>query len=310
MNILDILAVVIVGIWFFIGFVKGFVSKIAELVIFLIGTVAAYVYYRNGGGLLGVTLAFAVTTIALHLVTWGIMEMVLKSKMPVPFASRCAGGAIGGVEGAIVVLLMLAFLHLASGSVGAANPFIAKTLDTSFVYARYKAMSMASPIPAVKRVYRIGEMLKAGGGRITLDEQAVSALRENASIKALLTDTQLIESINQRDYGKIISNPSFLSVLNDTKLLKQIVAMVLREDVPAITNEAVAREMAPAPEKTENYLAGIVYLKGSRAAVINNKMHRVGSRIFGGRITEITENMITVEFPDKRKQYSIGDTIP
>ena len=49
------------------------------------------------------------------------------------------------------------------------------------------------------------------------------------SVKAILEDKQLIESLNQEDYVKVMGNPKFLNLLNGREFLKQLVALGLRQ---------------------------------------------------------------------------------
>jgi len=229
MNILDAVLSGIIGFQVIFGFVKGLLNKAVELGIFLASVVAAYFYYKKGGGLLTIMLVFLLAQLALHMVFWLVRKLVLKDKVkPSPYL-RVGGGIIGACEGVVMVLVALVSLHFLNGFLGSANTALTRTLETSFFYTRYREMSRQSAVPGVQEAYQIGEVLKAGDGKIKLDEETVNELRENKSIQAILGDEELLENIKQRNYTKILSDPKFVAVLNDKELLKQLAEIGLRD---------------------------------------------------------------------------------
>jgi uncharacterized membrane protein required for colicin V production len=310
MNILDAFLSGIIGLQVIVGFVKGFLNKAVEMGILLASAAAAYLYYKKGGSLLKITLVFVLAQLLLHMVFWLVRKFVLKDKAKPSLYLRVGGGIIGACEGVVLVLVALVFLHFSSGILGSANTVLTRTLETSLFYTRFRAISRQSAVPGVQEAYKIVEALNAGDGKIKLDEKTVNKLRENHSIQAILGDEKLLESIRQRNYTKILSNPKFVALLNDRELLKQLAAMGLKENNTAIAEEAPVQVEVPVLKQTENCLVGIVHNQGSAAAVINDQIYKIGSQVLGGRIVEINSNGITMEFPDGRRQYSVGKVIP
>lgn len=310
MNILDAGLSGIIGLQAIIGFFKGFLNKTVEIGIFLASAAVAYLYYKKWGGLLTITLVFLLAQSVLHTVFWLVRKHVLKEKAkPTPYL-RLGGGIIGACEGAVLALGACFFLHFLNGILGSANTALTRTLETSFFYSRYRAMGVSRAVPGLQEAYQIGEALKAGEGHIRLDEETVNKLRENQSIQAILNDEKLVESITQKDYTKILSNPKFVTLLNDKELLKQLAEMGLKKKPAAIVEETPAQAEAPVIKQAENCLVGIVHNQGAAAAVINDQIYEIGSRFSGGRIVEINSDSITMEFPDGRRQYSVGEVIP
>lgn len=308
MNMIDAILIGIVTGFFLTGFIRGFLRQVLEVACFIIAAAAAYVYYKNNGSLLRITLVFALTNLGLGAVFWGLLKLLRKKGEKLSFTSRFAGALIGGFEGIIFALVTVVFLHFLSGAIAAANPHIAERLEASFFYTRYKAISLACNVPVVKETYRMGELLK--GKRIALEPQAVSQLEQNPSIKAALEDKQLAESIKQRDYAKIITHPKFLKILDDRRLVKQLVAIGLERSSPVVTEDKINEPEASQPEQAGNLLEGIVYSRELVAAVINGAIYRLGSEVCGGKIVEITRDTMTLEFPDRRKNYYIGEDVP
>ncbi len=305
---IDVILIGIVTGFFLTGFIRGLLRQALEVLCFIIAAAAAYVYYKNNGSLLRITLVFTLTNLGLGVVFWGLLKLLRKKGEKLSFTSRFAGALIGGFEGIIFALVTVVFLHFLSGAIAAAKPHIAERLEDSFFYARYKAISLASQVPVVKETYRMGELLK--GKKIALEPQTVRQLEQNPSIQAVLEDKQLAESIKQRDYAKIITHPKFLKILDDRRLVKQLVAIGLKRSSPVVTEDKIDEPEALPPEQTKNLLEGIVYSNELVAAVINGTIHQLGSEVCGGKIVEITRDTMTLEFPDSRKRYYIGEEVP
>jgi len=310
MNKLDVILIAIVVIYFLAGYLRGFLRQVLGIASFVISIAIAFVYYKSGGGLLKVTFVFIVTNFALGVVFWVWRKFLRKEGYRFSFFSRVAGGIIGSLNGIIIALVILVFLHILNGVIQASNPAIAQLLENSFFYSRYKEISRASKIPGAKEAYRIGELLKGKQGGVVLDPQTASEFYENASIKALLKDQQLLESIQQRDFGKIISNPKFIKILNDKELLKQLMKVRLQEKSKVITGDQKIEGKTLEPQQSGRRLLGVVYSHGVAMAIINNELYQVGDEVYGGRIVEVTPNKMILEFGDKRKEYPIGGEVP
>jgi len=222
MNILDTVLAGILAFNLTIGFLKGFLQKAFGVLSFAIGVVAAYAYYKNGGTLFKVMLVFILANLVLRVLFW-VLKKMLRGNIEGPsFFSRVGGGIIGGAEGALCVLAVLVLLHFLNGMAGAAHPGIPRVLENSLFYSRYKEFSKSSNIPGVKETFAMGESLKGKQKKLVLDPAAAGKLRDNPSIKAILEDKQLLESIQKKDFAKIISNPKFIKLLSDKELLKQL----------------------------------------------------------------------------------------
>jgi len=224
MNVIDVIGVGIIGINFLIGFLKGFLRKALGVLSFVIGAAVAYGFYKNGSGLLRVSLIFIFINLGLQVAFW-VFRKVRKKAVKPSLSSRLGGGIIGIFEGALYVLVIVVSLRFVNGIFGAAIPAVRQSLEGSFFYSRYQDVSTASRPPAVKETHRVELVLGGGQKQVVLDPEAVRALEDNASIKAMLADDQLVESIRKKEYIKILSDPKFLSALNDRELLKNLIAL-------------------------------------------------------------------------------------
>jgi len=68
-----------------------------------------------------------------------------------------------------------------------------------------------------------------------------------------------------------------------------------------------APSATPAPRVYKIY--GIFYSENNSLAMIGGSNYRVNDSILGGIIINISEHRITIKFPDKEKEYGVGDTI-
>ncbi len=219
MNIIDAIAAGIVGFYFVTGYVSGLLKKVLGIMSFVISAVAAYIYYNKGAGLLNVIALFLLTNLVLIIVVGLWMRLKRKDGAILSFSSRAAGGIVGSIEGAAYVLVMLTTINYFNGIISVTNPVIAANLESSFLYSRYRKISMGPNA-------QIG---KEKQETIVFDPQTVDKLRENPSLKAMLDDKQLLESINQKDYGRVISCPAFLKVINDRELLKELIKVMPKD---------------------------------------------------------------------------------
>jgi len=76
------------------------------------------------------------------------------------------------------------------------------------------------------------------------------------------------------------------------------------------TSPTLKTQEEPAKKAPGNRLEGIVYIDGAVVAIIDNEIYRTGSDIYGAKVMSITPNKMTLKFPDREKEYAVGDSIP
>ena len=218
MNELDIMLIAVLVVSSLMGYFKGFIKEARGVVSIIISAVVTYIYFKRGGSLLSLSLIFILTNLGLAVAFWALKKFVWQSGHELALSYRMGGVAIGLLRGMASVWLVLASLGLFSGILKVTRPDINEYLETSALYARYRGIN---PAPA--------KSLKdkpAPGG---LPKEVVKEFIKIGSVKAILEDKQLIESLNQEDYVKVMGNPKFLNLLNGREFLKQLVALGLRQ---------------------------------------------------------------------------------
>lgn len=236
MNELDAVLTGVVIISSIIGYYKGFIKEALGIVSVIISALATYIYFKNGGSLLSLSLVFMFTNLGLT-VAFRVMRMPVKQGDTKPsIFYRLGGGAIGFFKGVVFVLIVLAALRFFGGMINTDVGDINKYTKASVLYGRYQEI-LNGP-----RVQETAESLKEKQGPLTLPPEAVNKLTENNSVRAILEDQQLKESIRRKDFSKILSNPKFLNLLNDKEFLKQVVALGLQQSRQSVRKNGSSKE--------------------------------------------------------------------
>lgn len=311
MNKLDAVLIGIVVFSFIIGYFKGLIKEALSVVSILISALVTYIYFKCVGASLMLFLVFVLSNLVLGLTFWAVRKYLQQTDTDLSLSYRLAGGGIGAFKGIVFVLIMLAVLRLFGGILSAAIPNINNYMKTSFLCAEFQKISRDLGWPQANPSI---ESVKEQQGPVILSPEVVNKLTQNDSVKAILADQQLMKEIKQKNYGKILSNPKFLKLLNDKELLKQVYAgLVKQRGVSSGVSLMVVPDTEAGPPQARpegNRLQGVVYSPGSSTVVIGGGVYQAGDKVAGGEIVEITPKTMTLQFPDKRKVYLVGENIP
>ena len=235
MNRFDAVLIGVVAVSSIIGYSKGFVKEAFGIASVIISALAAYIYFKSGGSLLFLFQVFILVNIGLQVAFWVVKRLLKQGDANLSLSCRIGGGVIGFFKGAVFVLIALAALRFFGAMIPAASYDINKYTQTSTLYKISRVFNW----PLVKET---AESLKENQGPLTLPTEAVNTLIKNDSVRAILEDEQLKEYIRQKDYRKILSNPKFVSLLNDKEFLKQAVALGLQQSRQSVRKNGSSRE--------------------------------------------------------------------
>lgn len=235
MNRFDAVLIGVVAVSSIIGYSKGFVKEAFGIASVIISALAAYIYFKSGGSLLFLFQVFILVNIGLQVAFWVVKRLLKQGDANLSLSCRIGGGVIGFFKGAVFVLIALAALRFFGAMIPAASYDINKYTQTSALYKISRVFNW----PLVKET---AESLKENQGPLTLPPEAVNTLIKNDSVRAILEDEQLKEYIRQKDYRKILSNPKFVSLLNDKEFLKQAVALGLQQSRQSVRKNGSSRE--------------------------------------------------------------------
>ena len=235
MNRFDAVLIGVVAVSSIIGYSKGFVKEAFGIASVIISVLAAYIYFKSGGSLLFLFQVFILVNIGLQVAFWVVKRLLKQGDANLSLSCRIGGGVIGFFKGAVFVLIALAALRFFGAMIPAASYDINKYTQTSTLYKISRVFNWP-------RVQETAESLKENQGPLTLPPEAVNTLIKNDSVRAILEDEQLKEYIRQKDYRKILSNPKFVSLLNDKEFLKQAVALGLQQSRQSVRKNGSSRE--------------------------------------------------------------------
>ena len=235
MNRFDAVLIGVVAVSSIIGYSKGFVKEAFGIASVIISALAAYIYFKSGGSLLFLFQVFILVNIGLQVAFWVVKRLLKQGDANLSLSCRIGGGVIGFFKGAVFVLIALAALRFFGAMIPTATYDINKYTQTSALYKISRVFNWP-------RVQETAESLKESQGPLTLPPEAVNTLIKNDSVRAILEDEQLKEYIRQKDYRKILSNPKFVSLLNDKEFLKQAVALGLQQSRQSVRKNGSSRE--------------------------------------------------------------------
>ena len=235
MNRFDAVLIGVVAVSSIIGYSKGFVKEAFGIASVIISALAVYIYFKSGGSLLFLFQVFILVNIGLQVAFWVVKRLLKQGDANLSLSCRIGGGVIGFFKGAVFVLIALAALRFFGAMIPTATYDINKYTQTSALYKISRVFNWP-------RVQETAESLKENQGPLTLPPEAVNTLIKNDSVRAILEDEQLKEYIRQKDYRKILSNPKFVSLLNDKEFLKQAVALGLQQSRQSVRKNGSSRE--------------------------------------------------------------------
>ncbi len=217
MNPIDagIAAIVVVSAGF--GVWKGFFRQIFGIIVMVVSTVAAVLYFRSGGSILASGGVFLVTGGVLH-IAFALWQKSIKKDAALSWVSRAGGGIVGGIIGFIYAAIILMSLQYFVVLFPAGSGF-AQAIAESRAYGIYNAVSGAPKRPA---------MITQG---IVIDEQKMESLRKNPAIKAMLDDKEFTSLVEKRDFAGIMAHPVFHRIMEDPQLLKELTDAALQGNV-------------------------------------------------------------------------------
>lgn len=146
MIIVDLLIVAVLGLYGYLGYRRGFVSGLGELLIFAIGLASAFVLYTFLGGAIAgwFKLPRGLGDLAGFMVIWTVMELILafawkRGQKYLPegidrnLAARVAGIFPSLLKGIMLVVMLLLIVAVSPIPTSAKEPFTNSTLGKAFL---------------------------------------------------------------------------------------------------------------------------------------------------------------------------------
>ncbi len=249
MSITDVAVFIFSLLFFFNGWAKGLMRILLSPVSLLIGTALSYVYYLHTRNLLialilGIILPFILNILLLLILKF--WNQKVDKKMPPSFPSRIAGSLLGlgwGIGMIVLTLLLLAIIP--------ANVFplaqIQKDLRRSFSY--HLLQKFTDGLPTVEDTSQaLSEINDEEKIKQIKTSEEYRTLNDDPQLQAIFNDTETMREIREKDLGKLLTNPKFLEILNDEKLLRKMFALHKKivQQAPEVT-KIPAKPEVPTP---------------------------------------------------------------
>ncbi len=223
MNTLDYILGGIVFFCLFLGVLSGILKQILGILCWGLSFYGGYLFYEKGGSLFYVPLVIIGIAIVFKITTKVIKSIFFPYKeRRISFCSRLGGAFIGGLKGVCFVFLLLIIIHFFSHTLLSNNDYLRNYLGGSFFYSFLKNNNLLgiSIIGGEKDGSIISD--KNFQNKLFQDEEFLNILRNNPSLKEILEDEELVESIRKKDYKVLLSNPKFFNLFRDKKFLDKL----------------------------------------------------------------------------------------
>jgi chromate transport protein ChrA len=228
MNIIDIVLIIILTLYFIKGLFRGFLRTVLGPFALIIGTLIAFLYYQRGGDFTRALLVCIIAPIVINLIlalTLKIWQKAAKKSGEPSLLSRSSGAVLSLVwSGAWIVLtvIFLAMLPAQWQWLRGTQMSIAKSKTYAFIQLALGDKISSSTINA----YQLSDVLQDPKKFNSLkNTQEYDNLISDETIRDLLTDEETMSQIKDQNIPKLLTNPKFKVLLNDKDLIKKIFAL-------------------------------------------------------------------------------------
>ncbi len=148
--------------------------------------------------------------------------------------SRIGGAFISGFMGLIFGGAVLSALYISEGFIVRIIPSGEIILKGSVFYSVFSRSTYVNSLPLVKSMRNLNNLMS---GNLDEDdkeevESVIARLKEIPSVKAVMEDEQLRDSIRCGDYYKVFSNPNFQRLMRDKQFLEEFTSLLGDDSLP------------------------------------------------------------------------------
>lgn len=226
MNIIDYILIGIVFVCALIGFATGMLRQLCGLFRIIFSLFVGYLFYKKTGNLLLLPVVVIATGIIFSVIVYIIRKVHRgwqKEKPKTSLFSRVGGGLTGGFKGMALACIALICMYLFTGVFIGINPAISEYVENSYFHSCLKQRNLLPATGVLRNIYFAGKLLNEDLiVELSENSEIISRLRKNPSIRAILKDEKLQQSIQNKDYKELFSNPKFLKLFKDKDFLNQI----------------------------------------------------------------------------------------
>ena len=241
--LIDLILLLILGVFFYSGFQRGFIYQIVRLGLLIAGYIAARALHPHLGFLMdGVAgdippeFRGLLTMIAIFLVVYLVGGMILghvlrrfhSEHKVVGKMDRLAGGLLGVVKVGLVVYLLLCFGLALAPMVGADTTKTAKS-SHALRFVRDHNLLYGETSVYFRGVRALMVVAKDPGKRAKLLEDPEVRGFLKVECQALLEDEELQARVREGDWPTLLRDPRILRIIRDPRFYAALDRMNLRD---------------------------------------------------------------------------------
>jgi len=222
--------IMIVALLFFLinGWCKGVLKTLLAPMALIIGCLTAFLYYQKTQNI-AVSLAIGVFSpfilrilAALILKLW---DKAVNKDVPLSFSSNVLGSIFGVLWSGsylamVLILIGMIPLHVTWFEKIQKDVHASKSYDVVFQFMDKKMPSLSGDINKITAIAENPAKLQK-----FQSTKEFESLVEDDTLKEIFSDKELAEQIQNKDYGKLLTNPKIQAIMKDGQLLEKMFAL-------------------------------------------------------------------------------------
>ena len=229
-NIIDYIFIGMVLVYGLIGFLSGFLTQILGWVRLAAVALTGYLFYKVNGNLLILPLVVIAAAVLFMIIARVVRSLCFSpgdEGRKISFYSRTLGAAAGGLRGALVGGFYLVSVYMLSVMLLNNSTFTNNFIKHSFFCSLIHGHDLIGSLNIVEALAKNKDIFTTDkDNKIMVNKNIIEKLQNNSSFKVLLEDKDIMNSIKNKDYNKLLSSPKFISLINDKEFLKQMESVI------------------------------------------------------------------------------------
>lgn len=224
----DVIALLIIAFFAFIGWRKGFWQYSSELLITAVSLFIAWQYYQQNHQVFKSLLVFICVFLGLWLLKWFLLKVSEKrapQKTSFSSINRVLGLALGMIWGMFIVILVILSLDLLpTEKVLSFN--IQDDLRASYACPIAHRLVPIEKVGILENISYMSKISDNKEAQLKLMEQPeFEDLLQHKSFKAVMEDEELVNQLQNKDLRSLLGNPKIRELLNDGQFIEKIMQL-------------------------------------------------------------------------------------
>jgi len=230
-NIIDYIFIGIVFVYGIIGLLSGFLTQVLSWVELAAVAFVGYLFYKVNGNLLILPLVIIAAAVLFMIIARVIKSLYLGPRgegKKIPSYSRIFGAVAGGLRGIVVGGFCLTSVYMLSVALLNSSAFTNNFIRHSFFCSFIRDHDLTGNLNIIEALARNNNIFATdkNSNNLVVNKEIIDKLQDIPSFKALLEDKSVINSIKNKDYNKLLSNPKFIKLISDKEFVTQMKSVI------------------------------------------------------------------------------------